>query len=114
MQARLLRLSAFLRGGALGAKMPVARRRTDGRDEVSEEDASDPACPAAGVLRLDRGADPMPYLHCPRCRLTLYKPRRLAQASEKCPRCSAPLQHRPRSMFRGARALGSKGRTAPP
>jgi hypothetical protein len=49
MQARLLRLSAFLRVRPFAIKMlPLVQRRTDGRDEVSK--ASDPAYPAAGAL----------------------------------------------------------------
>ncbi len=41
----------------------------------------------------------MPYLHCPDCRLTIYKPRALAGSAERCPRCDARLSHRPRRLF---------------
>ena len=53
----------------------------------------------------------MPYLHCPQCRLTLYKPRALAGAAESCPRCGARLGQRPRRLF-GARAVAREGPSA--
>jgi hypothetical protein len=42
------------------------------------------------------------YLHCQRCRITVYKPRRLTQALERCPRCSARLGPEPRRLFQQA------------
>ena len=44
----------------------------------------------------------MPYLHCPNCRLTLYKPRALVDSAERCPRCDTRLSQRPRSLFERA------------
>jgi hypothetical protein len=41
----------------------------------------------------------MPYLHCARCRITVYKPRHLLQPAQKCPRCDAWLSTRPRPLI---------------
>ena len=40
----------------------------------------------------------MPYLHCPRCRLTVHHPED-ATGEEPCPRCGATLAAEPRSLF---------------
>ena len=42
----------------------------------------------------------VPYLHCPSCRLTIYKPRDLVRAPQRCPRCDAWLSRRPARLFR--------------
>ena len=44
----------------------------------------------------------MPYLHCPHCRLTLYKPRAAAGRGERCPRCGTQLTRRPKRLFASA------------
>jgi hypothetical protein len=44
----------------------------------------------------------VPYLHCQRCRITVYKPTRLAQVLERCPRCGARLATEPRKLFQHA------------
>jgi hypothetical protein len=41
----------------------------------------------------------VPYLHCPGCRLTIYKPRHLVRPSERCPRCDALLSRKPARLF---------------
>ena len=40
----------------------------------------------------------MPYVHCPRCRLTVYSAARRF-VRESCPRCDTALDARPRSLF---------------
>jgi hypothetical protein len=46
----------------------------------------------------------VPYLHCPSCRLTIYKPRDVVRVSERCPRCGASLRRRPARLFQAATA----------
>jgi hypothetical protein len=41
---------------------------------------------------------PMPYLHCPTCRLTVHDPDGTAAAGD-CPRCGDELAEEPRSLF---------------
>lgn len=58
----------------------------------------------------------MPYLHCPRCRLTTYSPVSYTHV-ETCPRCGADLGTSPRALFelRPARRVGARrGAAAPP
>ena len=67
----------------------------DGRP--SEADSGLSSAGAAGDGR-ESGDVPLPYLHCPRCRLATRGERRRFSRSG-CPRCGAPLADRPARLF---------------
>jgi hypothetical protein len=47
----------------------------------------------------------VPYIHCPRCRLTVYGG--IAYREDKqCPRCGKEMSERPKALFRSFRMQG--------
>jgi hypothetical protein len=48
---------------------------------------------------------PMPYQHCPSCRLTVHLDGQL-EAGSPCPRCGTTLGDEPRSLFADALPTG--------
>jgi hypothetical protein len=59
-----------------------------------------------------REVEPMPYLDCPNCRLTVYVASSL-QPLEKCPRCGRKPLGVPARLFRQVRTFQRAGRSQP-
>ncbi len=55
----------------------------------------------------------MPYLECPRCRLTVYSAAAYS-TKDSCPRCETPLSAARRSLFEETRPRSSALEPTPP